>query len=239
MLIKSDRYWHVMPNPKSRQNPFSFFITWNRRKRFKSSIFFSIRMKTLSHFTHQLLFYRGNVCVIAVDDGWVVLAEEHRVVHFFTYKNEPCSKALWVATDEKLTMCLEERAFRTNIGRNGRTSSGSLSPASAFKRQEVRKSGVKWTSTSQKKSRTFCRCLQALAPTSRPRPRENSSFIWIKVKLLNRVSLRHRTKLLPSLPNYTAARSSFSFKLSLPFLLVYECQHEIGSPTWRSPCIKD
>lgn len=63
------------------------------------------------------------------------------------------------------------------------------SPGSAFRRQEVKKSAVKWMSTSQKKSRTFLLCLQALAPTSRPRPRENSSFIWIRVKLLNRVSL--------------------------------------------------
>ncbi|TNN59109.1 hypothetical protein EYF80_030643 [Liparis tanakae] len=49
-------------------------------------------------------------------------------------------------------------------------------------------------STSQKKSRTFWLRLHALAPTSKPRPRENSSFSWIKVKLLNRVSLKKRRK---------------------------------------------
>ena len=27
MLMKSDRYWHVIPNPKSLQNPVSFFMT--------------------------------------------------------------------------------------------------------------------------------------------------------------------------------------------------------------------
>lgn len=27
MLMKSDLYWHVMPNPKSLQNPVSFLIT--------------------------------------------------------------------------------------------------------------------------------------------------------------------------------------------------------------------
>lgn len=65
----------------------------------------------------------------------------------------------------------------------------SNSPGSALRRQEVKKSAVKWMSTSQKNSRTFWWCLHALAPTSNPRPRENSSFIWISVKLLNRVSL--------------------------------------------------
>lgn len=47
-------------------------------------------------------------------------------------------------------------------------------------------------STSQKKSRTFWLRLQALAPMSKPRPRENSSFSWMRVKPLNRVSLRGR-----------------------------------------------
>lgn len=28
MLMKSDLYWHVIPNPKSLQNPDSFWITW-------------------------------------------------------------------------------------------------------------------------------------------------------------------------------------------------------------------
>lgn len=28
MLMKSDLYWHVIPNPKSLQNPDSFLITW-------------------------------------------------------------------------------------------------------------------------------------------------------------------------------------------------------------------
>lgn len=69
---------------------------------------------------------------------------------------------------------------------------GNLSPGSALRRQEVKKSAVKWMSTSQKKSSTLWLRLHALAPTSRPRPRENSSFIWIRVKLLNRVSLRDR-----------------------------------------------
>ncbi|KAG7271704.1 hypothetical protein CRUP_025565 [Coryphaenoides rupestris] len=57
---------------------------------------------------------------------------------------------------------------------------------------EVRKSGVNRMSTSQKKSRAFWLRFQARAPTSRPRPRENSSFIWINVKLRNRVSLEEQ-----------------------------------------------
>lgn len=69
-----------------------------------------------------------------------------------------------------------------------------LSPGSVLRRQEVKKSAVKWMSTSQKKSRTLWLRLQALAPTSKPRPRENSSFSWISVKLLNRVSLRERRR---------------------------------------------
>ncbi|KAF3851247.1 hypothetical protein F7725_013019 [Dissostichus mawsoni] len=56
-----------------------------------------------------------------------------------------------------------------------------------MRRQEVKKSAVKWMSTSQKKSRAFWPRLHARAPTSNPRPRENSSFSWIRVKLLNRL----------------------------------------------------
>lgn len=32
MLMKSDLYWHVIPKPKSRQNPDSFRITWTKPK---------------------------------------------------------------------------------------------------------------------------------------------------------------------------------------------------------------
>lgn len=32
MLMKSDRYWQVMPNPKSLQNPVSFLITWEKKQ---------------------------------------------------------------------------------------------------------------------------------------------------------------------------------------------------------------
>lgn len=32
MLMKSDLYWHVIPNPKSLQNPDSFLMTYERRR---------------------------------------------------------------------------------------------------------------------------------------------------------------------------------------------------------------
>lgn len=37
MLMKSDLYWHVMPNPKSRQNPVSWLITWDTNIEIKKS----------------------------------------------------------------------------------------------------------------------------------------------------------------------------------------------------------
>lgn len=38
--------------------------------------------------THQLLLDRGDCRVVAVDDRWVVLTEEHRVVHLLTYRQQ-------------------------------------------------------------------------------------------------------------------------------------------------------
>lgn len=87
---------------------------------------------------------------------------------------------------------LNYHTFLESLHINTEVYSPALSPGSALSRQEVKKSAVKWMSTSQKKSSTFWLRLQALAPTSKPRPRENSSFSWIRVKLLNRVSLRER-----------------------------------------------
>lgn len=89
-------------------------------------------------------------------------------------------------------MMLNYNTFLESLHVNTEVNNPALSPGSALSRQEVKKSAVKWMSTSQKKSRTFWLRLQALAPTYKPRPRENSSFSWIRVKLLNRVSLRER-----------------------------------------------
>lgn len=68
----------------------------------------------------------------------------------------------------------------------------SPSPGWALRRHVFKKSAVKKMSTSQKKSRTFPP-FQARAPTSSPRPRENSSFSWISVKLRKFSSLQYNT----------------------------------------------
>lgn len=45
-------------------------------------------MMTVDLYTYQLLLDRGDCRVVAVDDRWVVLTEEHRVVHLLTQRRQ-------------------------------------------------------------------------------------------------------------------------------------------------------
>ncbi len=107
--------------------------------------------------------------------------------------------------------------------------SSRLSPGWAFRRHVFRKSTVKKMSTSQKKSSTLPP-FQARAPTSSPRPRENSSFSWIRVKLRKFSSLKADTwkynTLQPHLCDITAIimqKKTLNSKLNEKWLCIMQC----------------
>lgn len=113
MLMKSDLYWHVIPKPRSLQNPVSFFITYQKKCSwgygpkalplclYYMHIILSIHFTTYNVYNifKQIFHLRRyamlsktyrfsgrNSSMLTINIDRIVQAENHWVKHFLTWK---------------------------------------------------------------------------------------------------------------------------------------------------------